>query len=121
MQHRVPLAKLPEGLVFPAHLRERLEYDAGRRELVFRGFMTKYTYDELFQLSTDGDFREALERIFVHTSEEVQTPPRPKLPLIAAFALAASIVIGAAVVWMLLHQPHPAPGGNPDAMHAAGR
>ena len=51
MDHFVKLSKLPEGVEFPDGLRERIQYDAENRQLVYHGFMDKSQYDRLIRLS----------------------------------------------------------------------
>src|SRR5262245_54830584 len=122
MQHQVRLAQLPTGVQFPAHLGERIAYDAERHELSFRGFMTKYTYDELAQLSKDVPYHEALEQLFVLSSEEVVRPQAARgiSPVILAAAAAGVVALGL-LVWAVLFR-HPAqPPARPCVVHAVGR
>ena len=122
MQHRVPLGQLPSGVEFPAQLRERIEYDPDRRELIFRGFMTKYTYDELAQLAKDVPYRDALERLFVLSSEEVQRPTPRRPPVVAIAGAVASLLVLALFVWAaFFRQAPPPPAAGPDALQTVGR
>jgi len=104
MEHSVKLANLPKRVVFPERLKERVHYDPARGEFLFRGFMTKCTYDELAALDDDADYRRALEQLFVLTSEEVA--PRASSRSAAAIALVAlaAVVLAAAIVWNVVHQ-----------------
>jgi hypothetical protein len=120
MQHQVHLVKLPEGVQFPAHLRERIAYDSQRQELSFRGFMTKYAYDELSQLAKDVSYHEALEKLFVLSSEEVQERPRTKLPLAVVAGAAACVLALGLLIWATMFR-HPAAPAAPGVVQAAGR
>jgi hypothetical protein len=64
VEHFVKLDKLPEGLEFPAEMKDRLYFDAKAHKLVFRGYMSKAEFDELSQLTTDWNFRRTLEDLF---------------------------------------------------------
>ena len=100
MDYSVKLARLPSDCSIPAPLAERLRYDADRGELIFRGFMTKCTYDELATLTDDADYHRALERLFVLTSNEVAPATnRPPHAAIAAATIVAA-AIAAAALWM---------------------
>ena len=64
MDHFVKLDRLPDGLVFPPHMNDRVYYDADARKLVFRGYMSKTDFDQLSQLTSDWNFRRTLEDLF---------------------------------------------------------
>jgi hypothetical protein len=64
MIRAVPVEKLPEGLSFPGDLEPKIHYDAGRHQLAFEGFMSKATFDRLYRLADDRDYRRALEELF---------------------------------------------------------
>jgi len=89
---------LPATASFPERLRERLRYDASRGELIYRGFMTKCSYDEISALSDDLEFHLAVERLFVLTSAEV-APERTSLSPRILVAAAATVLMAAAHVW----------------------
>ena len=101
MEFFVPLARLPDKLAFPERLREKVAYDAEERRLVYRGFMTKCTYDELSVLSEDPDYHRALEQLFVLTSAAVTPQLSRKMPVAFAAAVAA-IAVTAAAIWFTL-------------------
>jgi hypothetical protein len=75
MEHFVTLAELPSGLQFPADLCDRIAYDAARRRLVFRGFMSKAEFDRLCQLSNEWSYRRPLEELFRLCTPEDPSPP----------------------------------------------
>jgi hypothetical protein len=64
MDHFVMLERLPEGLEFPANLRDRIRYDPQTKKLFFRGYMSKTHFDHLCELSRDWSFRRKLEELF---------------------------------------------------------
>jgi hypothetical protein len=118
MEYSVLLAKLPDQVRFPERLKERIRFDAGRKRLVFQGFMTKCTYDELNTLSEDAEYHRALEELFVLTSAEM-APSSPKRRSAGALALAA-IGVAALVLlsaWVALrHGPSSAPANARDSV-----
>src|SRR5205085_5961373 len=88
MEYSVPLAKLPDQLRFPQRLQERVRFDAVQKRLVFQGFMTKCSYDELNALTDDAEYHRALEELFVLTAAEMAaSSPKRRSP--GALALAA--------------------------------
>ncbi len=64
MDHFVSLDRLPEGLEFPADLRDRIQYDPQSKRLCFHGYMSKTEFDRLSQLTRDWSFRRKLEELF---------------------------------------------------------
>jgi hypothetical protein len=64
MIRAVPVDRLPEGLSFPGDLQRRIHYDASRHRLAFEGFMSKATFDRLYRLADDREYRRALEELF---------------------------------------------------------
>jgi hypothetical protein len=74
MDHFVTLDKLPDGYEFPAQFRDRIQFDAEHRKLIFHGYMSKADFDRLSQVTNDWKFRRTLEELFrLCTPEE---PPR---------------------------------------------
>lgn len=69
MENSVRLDRLPDGLRFPEDLKDRISYDASRQQLVFRGFMSKVTFDRLERLSADLDYQRGIEALFIHSSD----------------------------------------------------
>ena len=90
MDHSVALERLPEGLRFPPELGDRIGYDAERRRLVYRGFMSKVDFDRLCALSDDWSYRRPLEELFRLCTPEPEAPPRP-IGLRRAFAALAGL------------------------------
>jgi hypothetical protein len=76
VEHFVPIQRWPEGLDFPADLRERIQYDPTRGRLVYRGFMSKSEFDRLCKLSDDWSYRRPLEDLFRLCTVE---PSRPNV------------------------------------------
>ena len=64
MERSVPVQRWPEGLHIPADLEDRVQYDASRGRLVYRGFMSKSEFDRLCKLSDDWSYRRPLEDLF---------------------------------------------------------
>jgi len=123
MQHAVPLRTLPVGLEFPEQLRERVHYDPARGTLAFDGFMTKCRFDELMQLSTDPEYRRALDELFVLSSEEV-LPHSPARGLWIGLAAAAAAVLALSLtIWAIWKWPGAGPGAGarPTVNQSAGR
>jgi hypothetical protein len=75
MDHFVAMARLPEGLTFPAEFQGKIQYDAERHRLVYHGFMSKAEFDRLCALSDDWGYRRQLDDLF---RECLPDPPRPK-------------------------------------------
>jgi hypothetical protein len=99
MEHSTPLQQLPAGLVFPEDLSDRIAFDPQRRQLTFRGFMTKYAHDQLNGLAKDEQYRTAVQRLFVLSSEEFAQPAArrtsPWLVASAAVGITAMTVLAA--------------------------
>jgi hypothetical protein len=105
MEYSAHLDRLPETIAFPARLKDKIAFDAARGQLVYRGFMTKCTYDELSALSDDADYHRALEQLFVLTSAEVAPRAAPRVPKAAVLlATAGAIAIALAALWVSLRQ-----------------
>ncbi len=64
MIRAVSVDKLPEGLSFPGDLQRKIHYDPSQRRLAFEGFMSKATFDRLYRLTDDREYRRALEALF---------------------------------------------------------
>jgi hypothetical protein len=100
MEFSVPLAQLPDPVRFPERLKERICFDAAKKRLVFQGFMTKCTYDELNALTDDAEYHRALEEIFVLTSDEVagaSSKRRSPAMALAAIGIVALVLLS---VWV---------------------
>ena len=64
MIRAVSVDRLPEGLSFPGDLQRKIHYDPSQRRLAFEGFMSKATFDRLYRLAEDREYRRALEELF---------------------------------------------------------
>ena len=64
MDHFVTMDRLPDGLEFPPDLKDRIWFDAVKRRLVFRGFMSKADFDRLCRLSDNWGYRRPMEDLF---------------------------------------------------------
>ena len=97
MPRSVPLDSLPEGLVFPATLQDRISHDPVAKRLYFDGFMSKTDFDKLICLSNDIGYQRALERLFqiATFSDDTSTHSAVKAWVMAGVA-AAVATIGAA-------------------------
>ena len=71
---QAPLARLDSEVVFDSDYSLPIRYDAERRVLRYRGFMSHATYVRLAALSDDREYQTALERLFVATSPSAITP-----------------------------------------------
>ena len=70
MDHFVTLDRLPEGLVFPTDLEDKIWFDPVSKKLFFRGYMSKTEFDRLCQTTRDWSFRRKLEELFQLSVEE---------------------------------------------------
>jgi hypothetical protein len=86
VEHFVTMASLPPGLEFPPELSDRIRYDAAKRRLVYRGFMSKVDFDRLCRLSDDWGYRRPLEDLFRQC-----TPEEPKRSLLSRLSGAFSM------------------------------
>jgi hypothetical protein len=125
MEFSVKLAHLPAEIKFPERLNDRIRFDPARGQFIYRGFMTKCTYDELSTLSDDPEYHRALEQLFVLTSEEVapHSPSRRLAAPILIVAVGVAALVVAAVWVMARHTTaDPSAGGVPaNAVSAASR
>ena len=84
MDHSVPIDRLPDGLVFPPEMADRIRHDPVERTLTFRGFMSKAEFDRLSRLHDDWSYRRPLEELFRLCTLEAE--PRPSNRLASAFS-----------------------------------
>ncbi len=84
MDKSVRLDLLPDDLTFPPELLDRVAYDASRKLLSFRGFMSKADFDRLCQLSENWSYRRSLEELFRLCSLEPENPPANRLAAVFA-------------------------------------
>lgn len=67
-----PLGKLPDGMTFPDSLKDRINYDADKKLLVFQGMMSQETRDELLALSQeDQAWQKAIQSLFQSAQQVV--------------------------------------------------
>ncbi|MBI3467367.1 MAG: hypothetical protein HY000_30530 [Planctomycetes bacterium] len=96
---RAYLERLPEGLEFPTDLRARISFDADRRDLVFRGFMSDADYSSLQRLSNDQQYRRALNQLYQSGgSQAVGDSPVTPVP-VWLWALVAACFVAAGLMW----------------------
>ena len=104
MIREVQVNRLPEGLSFPRDLRERIHYDANGHKLAFEGFMSKATYDRLYQLAEDREYRRALEELFQVCTFDDSSPEeqrRARVFVGLAIGLASvGIVVGLTLLFL---------------------
>lgn len=84
MDHFVSMERLPDGLSFPPELDGRIRFDADRRTLSFRGFMSKAEFDRLSRLHDDWGYRRSLEDLFRICTLDPE--PQPTNRLASVFA-----------------------------------
>lgn len=108
-----PLAKLDSAVVFGDDYPEPIHYDADRKVLRYRGFMSHATYVKLSALSDDREYQTALERLFVATSPTAEAPAWqvPWKGVVGA-AAAAIVLAGGWFAWNRPMAP-PAPIAPP--------
>jgi len=92
---QAPLARLDPKVVFGDDYPFPIRFDAERKVLRYRGFMSHATYVKLAALCDERDYQTALERLFVATSPTVEAPVR-QVPwkAIAAGAVAVVVMVG---------------------------
>jgi hypothetical protein len=83
MKHHVHVQTLPPGLSFPPDLERKVCFDQDRKQLCFEGFMSKATFDRLYRLAEDRDYRRAVEQLFQLSTfdDPVAEPASPKRSL----------------------------------------
>ena len=79
MDHSVRVDQLPDDVIFPPELADRVRYDRDRRTLSFRGFMSKAEFDRLSRLHDDWGYRRSLEELFRLCTLEPETRPTNRL------------------------------------------
>jgi hypothetical protein len=70
------LEALPSGLHFDDDFPEPIRYDAARRALTYRGFMSYGSFQYLQQLHSDSGYTRALDELFRCSSGVVDPPKR---------------------------------------------
>jgi len=69
----VQLESLPAGLCFPEDFPEPLRYDADKRQLAYRGFMSHGSFCYLQQLHSDPRYAQALDDLYTSSSTRDKT------------------------------------------------
>ena len=64
---RAPLEKMPEGIVFTDEYKDRISYDAAKKELVFKGIMTNEDKKALSEFSKESKYINSLHEIYVNS------------------------------------------------------
>ncbi|GEM_PF-2193149 len=67
---KVKLEALPEGVVFPEKLKEKISYNPDEKVLVFRGTMTPQEKEELLKLSDDPAYKKAINLLYLGSNKE---------------------------------------------------
>jgi len=104
MEHSVILQQLPRGLELPAAVKDRIRFDAGKKRLYFRGFMSKAEYDQLARLAQNLDYQLAVERLF-ELSAEIENPQFRRVARALAVLVILCLALAAVVWWQLLRVP----------------
>jgi hypothetical protein len=85
VDHVVKLERLPDGLVFPEDLADRIRIDPESKTLSFRGYMSKADFDRLCELTRDWSFRRKLEELFQISIDADEPQPRGLHGLLSIF------------------------------------
>ncbi|MBE9570247.1 MAG: S8 family peptidase [Proteobacteria bacterium] len=75
--HKKTSAKLeilPEGMKFPNLLKDKIQYDADKKRLIFEGVMSQEEKDELLKLSPDYQYQKAVEALFQNSQKPPHAP-----------------------------------------------
>ena len=83
-RYTVPLENVPDRFVVPQELQARFSYDPAQKQLAFKGWMCKATYDRLRNISSDFAYQRALERLFQMAVPEEETPSPKRYGLLVA-------------------------------------
>ncbi len=86
MDHFVKLDRLPDGFTFPTDLEHRFHFDAERRLLSYRGYMSKADFDRVCERTKDWPFRRVLEDLFRQCVPEEAPRPSAMPRLFSVFA-----------------------------------
>lgn len=104
MDHVVKLESIPDLVVFPTDLQDRIHYDPIKKQLVFRGFMCKADYDRLANLNDGVQYRRAIEHLF-QISTEIKSPYYVLIKYILILLAALCFILAIVVWWQLLRDP----------------
>jgi len=90
------LEQLPAGMAFGEDFPEPIQYDAQRKLLVYRGFMTTLSYNYLRKLSRDLGYIAAIDEVNIKSTMAVYEQPAPRrgwLWGLGGLALAAAAIV----------------------------
>ncbi len=96
----IRLERLPPNLQFNDDYPEPIRYDAQRKRLVYRGFMTSVSYTYLRRRSGDPAYLEALDALFQESAYTHPSLRRKGQRWL--WALGAAAAVGVAVVIRIL-------------------
>lgn len=96
-----PLAELPAGVEFPSDFPEPIRFDAARKTLAYRGFMSHTSFMELQKLSNAFAYGRALEALFTASAIPAETL-RPRFPFVLAIIGASTIGLIAAIAYFVM-------------------
>ena len=111
MQHFASLQQLPRGLEFPESLKDRIRFDADKKRLYFRGFMTKAEYDQLARLGQNLEYQLAVEQLF-ELSAENENPQFRRVARALVVLVIVCLALAAVVWWQLLRVPRSTGNGK---------
>jgi hypothetical protein len=104
MDHSVKVGNWSASVEFPPDLKNRIFFDAPRKRLVFRDFMSKADYDRLSRLDEDLEYLRAIERLF-QVSTEADFPEMRNISRLLGILVIACVIMAAVVWWQLLRGP----------------
>jgi hypothetical protein len=99
MESRAGLERLPDGFRFPTEFRGQVSFDPGRREIVFRGFMSAADYCLLHRLSDDKDYHRALQQLYHHSVFQAGGRAAVTPVPVWLWALTAVCFVAAGLIW----------------------
>lgn len=67
---KVKLEALPEGVIFPDNLKDKISYNPDEKVLMFKGTMTPQQKEELMKLSDDPAYQKAINLLFLSSNKE---------------------------------------------------
>lgn len=102
MEHTAKLPLLPIGVQFPPELEGKIAFDAAKRRLIWRGFMTEHELQQLLQLHEDLNYRKAVADLFERCNR-LETPFTRRLNL-AVTLLVAMCLLAAAIIFVELQR-----------------
>lgn len=97
MEHTAKLNWLPPGVQFPPGLEGKIVFDAARRCLVWRGFMTEAELRQLLQLHADPYYQRAVASLF-EACNRLDIPFTRRLNLVLVLLVAACVIFAVIVL-----------------------